>query len=416
MISTNCRGCNTYLKIEKGQAIPPTRYDDQPRYQSGPSDPSPEPSPSSTPAPPSTPPREEVQESLPQPKAAKKRPGSDLPAPKPEAEAEVEAKTVAEGPQQRDNLSPLPKSSSKTSSRKKNRQAQTPPVAPENSRQEAPAPKKSPSKEASSKKTGTKKATSAPVPDAAIPRSEPRNPLPQKPNKPKAPAPPAKPKPTDPVVAQATPAAEPKPSQPEPSVERYRPQVSPASEPTKPKIAPLINREKKREVKCFECAQFHEILADSKSALCPHCGAYIGLGDYDIKDQYNSRIQTRGNVFVHKKGYITGITIHAHNLTIEGEIQGGAECTGDFIVRKNGKINGEVVSDRVIIERRAKVDFLSPVEAREVIIDGHVTGAVACKKLVLKKRATLDGDLTVASLSVEEGAKHTGKIKMTGLL
>ena len=150
--------------------------------------------------------------------------------------------------------------------------------------------------------------------------------------------------------------------------------------------------------------------------MCPHCGAYIGLKDYDIRDQENSRIQTRGNVFVHKKGYVSGITIQAHNLIIEGEIQGGAECTGDFIVRKNGKINGAVSSDRVVIERRAEVDFLNPVEAREVVIDGHVTGAVNCKKLILKKRATLDGDLTVASLSVEEGAKHTGKIQMTGLL
>ena len=51
-------------------------------------------------------------------------------------------------------------------------------------------------------------------------------------------------------------------------------------------------------------------------------------------------------------------------------------------------------------------------EADEVIIDGEVTGAVTCKKLTLKKRATLDGDLTVGSLSIEEGARHTGNIQM----
>jgi cytoskeletal protein CcmA (bactofilin family) len=48
----------------------------------------------------------------------------------------------------------------------------------------------------------------------------------------------------------------------------------------------------------------------------------------------------------------------------------------------------------------------------EVIIDGEVTGSVSCQKLTLKKRATLDGDLEVASLSVEEGARHTGNVKM----
>ncbi|MBK1833715.1 bactofilin family protein [Roseibacillus ishigakijimensis] len=165
-------------------------------------------------------------------------------------------------------------------------------------------------------------------------------------------------------------------------------------------------------MKCFECEREHEILADSTSALCPHCGSYIGLKHFDIRENENSRIQTRGDVFVHKKGHVSGITIQCHNLTIEGQIQGGAECSGDFILRKTGKINGPVSGDRVIIERRAEVEFMSPVQAREVIIDGHVKGAVACQKLVLKKRATLDGDLTVSTLSIEEGARHTGRISM----
>ncbi len=376
MISTNCRSCGVYLKIEKGQAIAPARFDENPRYQSslGGSEPAPQ---KETPAP--------------------------APTPEPPPEPEPQSKSEADSPSPKRNLTPLPREREKLPEKKASPQIPTPPVPKETTSEEAP-------------------------PAASVPRTEPRNPLPKKPAKPKAPPPPSKP---EGVVEQTAPAPKAEPEQtlisqptekptekpaPEPSSERYRPQVPVTSEATKPKIAPLINREKKRDVKCFECKETHEILADSKSALCPHCGAYIGLSDYDIKDQHNSRIQTRGNVFVHKKGYITGITIHAHNLTIEGEIQGGAECTGDFIVRKNGKINGEVVSDRVIIERRAKVDFLSPVQAREVIIDGYVTGAVACKKLILKKRATLDGDLTVASLSVEEGAKHTGNIKMTGLL
>ena len=206
-----------------------------------------------------------------------------------------------------------------------------------------------------------------------------------------------------------------KPEPPNEATERYRPPATP-EQPSKPSIPSLINREKKRLIRCFDCSEEHEILADSTSALCPHCGSYISLENKDIREQINSRIQTRGNVFVHKKGYVNGITIQCHNLTIEGEIEGGAECSGDFIIRKTGKIKGPVSSDRVVIERRAEVDFMSTVQAREVVIDGHVTGSVDCKKLVLKKRATLDGDLKVASLSVEEGAKHTGNIEMVGLL
>lgn len=355
MVSTNCRGCNTYLKIEKGQAIAPHAPTDQPRFQSQ--------GPPEEPAPP--------QETAP--------PAGDS------------------------TISPLPPEPKK---RKKTELKKAVNPTP-------PFPKESPRGESK--------------PDSeAAPLVPTRNPLPKKPSKPKAPPPPPKPEPVAESPAPEEEKSDPTPetlvekTQPEPltdpAPERYHPPEASEEKPAKPKISPLISRDRKRDVKCFECHQEHEILADSKSALCPHCGAYIALKDYDIRDQHNSRIQTRGNVFVHKKGYITGITIQAHNLVIEGEIQGGAECTGDFVVRKNGKINGAISSDRVIIERRAEVDFLSTVQAREVIIDGHVTGAVACKKLVLKKRATLDGDLTVASLSVEDGAKHTGKIQMTGLI
>ncbi|MDP0490661.1 MAG: polymer-forming cytoskeletal protein [Verrucomicrobiota bacterium JB023] len=218
-----------------------------------------------------------------------------------------------------------------------------------------------------------------------------------------------------------TPSPSPPSEEPSPAaapVSRFRPSPDATPKPApSPPVAKafdsLLNRkEKKRSVRCFECAHEHQILADSTSALCPRCGAYIGLKDYDIRDRYNSRIQTRGSVFVHKKGSVTGITIQCHNLTIEGEIKGGAECSGDFIIRKTGKISGRVSADRLFVQHKAKVEFLETVEAREVIIDGNVSGSVSCKKLTLKKHATLDGDLTVSSLAIEEGARHSGRISM----
>ena len=402
MLSTNCKGCRTYLKIEKGVAVSPDELEYNPRYQKSIAGIEPNTEPGVKPA------------------AADPPPTSAL-SPLPINSAPNDS------PKKQD--SPPPSSRTKAARKKKRqRRATTPPAPKEASASEETLliPKEEPE---------TPEApTNEPPPSASIPQTEPSQALPKKRRKLKAPPPPPKPEPLvkEPTVAKAEQSAIESTQLPEPpqttpakpanepkadmNSQRFRPPTAEASETPKHGIAPLINREKKRMVKCFECEDEHEILADSTSALCPYCGAYIALKDYDIREQENSRIQTRGNVFVHKKGYITGITIQAHNLIIEGEIQGGAECTGDFIVRKTGKINGAVSSDRVIIERRAEVDFLSTVKAREVIINGHVTGSVSCKKLTLKKRATLDGDLTVASLSVEEGAKHTGNIQMTGLI
>lgn len=382
VISTNCRGCKGYLKINKKRVTAPDQITEGPRFRSSLSSPEPEQEKSVTSAPSSTKAPAQSEEAkkkdlTPLPlanPAMKSSPKTKAPitSPPPLQEAQAQGKAVAS------QKTPSPSTSTKPA-RKKPPKPKAPP----------PPPKPSSITKETQSAEGLAK-TAAVTDDEKELTSKPL------------------------LNKEATPA--PEPTHVNDSPLRYRPPSSTQVESSKSKITPLINREKKRSVKCFECELEHEILADSTSALCPHCGSYIGLKDYDIKEQENSRIQTRGNVFVHKKGFVNGITIHAHNLTIEGAIEGGADCTGDFIVRKTGKINGTVKSDRVIIERRAEVDFLSPVEAREVVIDGHVTGSVSCKKLILKKRATLDGDLVVASLSVEEGAKHTGKITMTPLL
>ncbi len=168
-----------------------------------------------------------------------------------------------------------------------------------------------------------------------------------------------------------------------------------------------------REVRCFECDHVHKAAAESSSTLCPACGAYIGLKDYDIRDNWNRRIQTRGNVVIHKKAVVTGITIRSHHLTVHGKLTGGVDCSGDFTLRSHGKIMGKVRCKRLIIEKRAHVEFSNTVICEDVIIDGEVKGNFHCSgKLRLKKKATLTGNIKVATMVVEEGARHHGSMSI----
>lgn len=168
---------------------------------------------------------------------------------------------------------------------------------------------------------------------------------------------------------------------------------------------------KPRDVACFECDRTHQAPSEASSTLCPACGAYIGLKDYDIRDNWNRRIQTRGNVIIHKKATVTGITIRCHHLTVHGKLTGGVECSGDFVIQSHGKIMGKVRCKRLIIEKRAHVEFSNPVQCEDAIIDGDVTGNFTCTgKLHLKKKATLNGDIKVATMAVDEGARHRGRM------
>ncbi len=74
---------------------------------------------------------------------------------------------------------------------------------------------------------------------------------------------------------------------------------------------------------------------------------------------------------------------------------------------------GKVSCKRLIIEKRAKVEFSNPVECEDAIIDGNVVGNFTCTgKLHLKKKATLTGDIKVATMAVEEGARHNGRMSI----
>ena len=197
------------------------------------------------------------------------------------------------------------------------------------------------------------------------------------------------------------------------------PQIAPEPE-AKPKEKeddiPFVVREAgpdDRMVLCFDCEVAHPTSKNSTSALCPKCGAYISLKDFEIKEDFNSRIKTRGTVFIHKKGIVSSSIIQCHNLTVEGEFTGAAECSGELTIRRHSRITGKVQCGKLRIEKRAKVEFLKGAEVKSCEIDGLVEGDIQCKgHLALHKKATLHGNIKVGTLSVDEGAKHVGQISM----
>jgi cytoskeletal protein CcmA (bactofilin family) len=168
-----------------------------------------------------------------------------------------------------------------------------------------------------------------------------------------------------------------------------------------------------REVACFECGDSHPANILANSTQCRNCGRLIPMADREVRDTISSPIQTRGNIHIYKKGQVLAASIECHHLVIEGEFSGNAQCTGDLTIRRNGKIHGQVRCHRLRVERRAKVDFQGPVEMEEGFIDGVVSGNLSCRGLlVLEKKAVLNGNLKVGRLTVAEGAKHNGQVRM----
>jgi len=168
-----------------------------------------------------------------------------------------------------------------------------------------------------------------------------------------------------------------------------------------------------REVTCFECAHPFQANGGAQSSQCPKCGNYTSLLSYEIGEQWNRNIQTRGDVIILKSGSITGATVRCHQLTVLGELAGSVECSGDLIIRSHGKIIGTVKCRNLRIQKGARVEFLNPVHAQSASIDGQVKGQISCSgSITLEKRAQLHGLVRTSSLVVKPGAKHSGMIEM----
>jgi cytoskeletal protein CcmA (bactofilin family) len=91
------------------------------------------------------------------------------------------------------------------------------------------------------------------------------------------------------------------------------------------------------------------------------------------------------------RGEITG----SESLSIEGRVEGSINLPGNRVtVRRNGQVSATIA-------------------AREIVVLGHVDGRCeASDNLDIGSEGSLNGDVVVSRISVEDGAIFTGSIDM----
>lgn len=164
-----------------------------------------------------------------------------------------------------------------------------------------------------------------------------------------------------------------------------------------------------RPVLCDQCqAEFRAPVA-ANATNCPRCGAYMHLRDYDLVEPFGDRIVTRGNVTVRRHAILGGPPVECHNLLVEGRLDTGAWCSGELAIRRSGLVRGKVRCASLRVERRARVEFIHPVETGTAVISGEVTGSIrASYTVTLLKRSRLRGNITATALILRPGARHVG--------
>ena len=93
---------------------------------------------------------------------------------------------------------------------------------------------------------------------------------------------------------------------------------------------------------------------------------------------------------VGKQANLTGDLKVEGSIKILGSVDGKVECTGHALVCNGANIKGELKADSVTVE-------------------GQVKANVSAKKVELKPKAKLEGDLRANRLDVAEGSEFIGQ-------
>ena len=101
------------------------------------------------------------------------------------------------------------------------------------------------------------------------------------------------------------------------------------------------------------------------------------------------------------------------NVLAEGiEIIGTITFQNDMII--DGKVEGEIRSEKGAVTIGENARIKGDVKTGEVKMFGQVEGAIHAERCELKANSKLDGDITTASLKMEEGAVLSGKMQTGG--
>lgn len=166
-------------------------------------------------------------------------------------------------------------------------------------------------------------------------------------------------------------------------------------------------------ITCHSCKKAQTMTQGIKESHCIHCGAYINLRDYEIETEWHKRIQTSGNVHIHKHAIVRGVAIECHDLFCEGELHGSIHCTGKLEFHNSSTIIGKIFCQQLVLHSTCYIHSAAAIQTHSALIIGQLHGSlIASGGVTLEKSAILHGDITAANILIRPGAKHIGTIKI----
>lgn len=180
------------------------------------------------------------------------------------------------------------------------------------------------------------------------------------------------------------------------------------------KLSKMVAGEKIRDICCFSCGQRQQVSSSAQSSLCPQCSSYIDLSDFKITGPFGRSIQTQGEVVLSAKADVTSAKIACGAAVIEGKLRGVLVCTGEARFKIQGQFAGDIDAHKLVIDKKANVEFVRVVKARAVEIHGKIAARIECEGCVtIASGGALEGSVQARAITIEKGGIFSGDLSIS---
>lgn len=168
-----------------------------------------------------------------------------------------------------------------------------------------------------------------------------------------------------------------------------------------------------RAIICFDCGQISFASEKEEASKCNYCGLEMKMGDMAFCGGGSSeQIITQGEVHVTGQDCFTAPGIMCRNLMMDTCVSSPVYCLGELKINCSGIFAEPLQANTISVAPEADVTFLAAVRARNLIVEGKVTGNVVCEgKIFLKPGGKLIGDAVASKMEKEPGSVHKGKCR-----
>jgi cytoskeletal protein CcmA (bactofilin family) len=98
---------------------------------------------------------------------------------------------------------------------------------------------------------------------------------------------------------------------------------------------------------------------------------------------------------------------------IQGTMRGNLICSGEVHIRLKGKLSGSIEAKSVHIDKKCEADFVRPIRAELVDIEGIISARIiSTGKVVIQKTGRLTGAVFGRGFTVEKGGEFFGELSI----